>query len=138
MLFFSSKRFGVPLPVHLYGQFASHEYGRDWLIQTKESDRLLCILRDASANMLPAEAREVKAAIFALAHMITFLDMGMCAVFCYENFQEIFHKVVVVSFFSVCTKSSTLTVAALFTYLLICFFALENVQVTLTIFFRLG
>uniref|UniRef100_A0A0N5AJA8 RICTOR_V domain-containing protein n=1 Tax=Syphacia muris TaxID=451379 RepID=A0A0N5AJA8_9BILA len=72
-----SKKFGVFLPVHLYGQLALHETGREYLINCNEIDRLLLVLRNTPADMSFAETREVKASIFALANFVASSNIGL-------------------------------------------------------------
>lgn len=62
------EKFGVDLPIHLYGCLAMHSSGQQFLNNSGEFERLLHILREGSVTSGFAESRDVKAALFALAH----------------------------------------------------------------------
>uniref|UniRef100_A0A183EH31 RICTOR_V domain-containing protein n=1 Tax=Gongylonema pulchrum TaxID=637853 RepID=A0A183EH31_9BILA len=69
-----SAKFGVAMPVHLYGQLAQHETGRDILLKTGEADRLLDLLRDSPVPLDVHETSEIKSALYALGHIAAVVD----------------------------------------------------------------
>lgn len=58
------------LPIHLYGQMASHMKGFELLLELDEINRLLDVLRQTDICGDPNSIVLVKAAIFALAHVV--------------------------------------------------------------------
>lgn len=71
---YRTEKFGVPMPVHLYGRLAKHGVGRDLLQKSRETERLLDILRK---TQLPGDAsamRDVKGALYALGHVVAAVD----------------------------------------------------------------
>ncbi|VDN40559.1 unnamed protein product [Gongylonema pulchrum] len=65
------------MPVHLYGQLAQHETGRDILLKTGEADRLLDLLRDSPVPLDVHETSEIKSALYALGHIAAVVDPSL-------------------------------------------------------------
>lgn len=74
--FFRNAKYGVPMPVHLYGQLAQHETGRDLLFKSGEVRRLLDMLRNWPLLTDAYEICELKGALYALGHIVTAVDYG--------------------------------------------------------------
>ncbi|VBB31327.1 unnamed protein product [Acanthocheilonema viteae] len=70
-------KFGVPMPVHLYGQLALHDTGRELLLKSNEVDRLLDILRDSPLPTDTCQTSELKGALYALGHIVANLNPNL-------------------------------------------------------------
>uniref|UniRef100_A0A915PPK8 Rapamycin-insensitive companion of mTOR domain-containing protein n=1 Tax=Setaria digitata TaxID=48799 RepID=A0A915PPK8_9BILA len=70
-------KFGVPMPVHLYGQLAQHDTGRKLLLESDEVGRLLDVLRDSPLPTDAYQISEMKGALYALGHTAAGLNPGL-------------------------------------------------------------
>ncbi|MCP9261663.1 Rapamycin-insensitive companion of mTOR [Dirofilaria immitis] len=70
-------KLGVPMPVHLYGQLARHDIGRELLLRSNEIERLLDILRDSPLPANPHQAFKLKGALYALGHIVAALNPNL-------------------------------------------------------------
>ncbi|CAG9534707.1 unnamed protein product, partial [Cercopithifilaria johnstoni] len=69
----SNERIGklnVPMPVHLYGQLAQHDTGRELLLRSNEVNRLLDVLRNSPLPTDAYQTSKLKGALYALGHII--------------------------------------------------------------------
>ncbi|VDK81272.1 unnamed protein product [Litomosoides sigmodontis] len=63
-------KLGVPMPVHLYGQLAQHDTGRELLLQSNEVNRLLDVLRDSPLPTDTHHVSKLKGTLYALGHIV--------------------------------------------------------------------
>uniref|UniRef100_A0A0R3S5L2 RICTOR_V domain-containing protein n=1 Tax=Elaeophora elaphi TaxID=1147741 RepID=A0A0R3S5L2_9BILA len=70
-------KFGVLMPVHLYGQLAQHYTGRELLLRSNEVDRLLDILRDSPLPTNTFETSKLKGALYALGHIVANMNSSL-------------------------------------------------------------
>ncbi|VDN04638.1 unnamed protein product [Thelazia callipaeda] len=72
-----SAKFGVPIPVHLYGQLARHNTGRELLLSWKEVERLLNILRNSPLSENIYRKYELKSSLYALGHIVAAMNLNL-------------------------------------------------------------
>uniref|UniRef100_A0A914Z8M0 Rapamycin-insensitive companion of mTOR domain-containing protein n=1 Tax=Panagrolaimus superbus TaxID=310955 RepID=A0A914Z8M0_9BILA len=68
-------KYGVPMPVHLFGQLSKHQIGRGLLYQSNISSFLLKVLIESGVST-EAEILKVKAALLSLGHIAGNLPAG--------------------------------------------------------------
>uniref|UniRef100_A0AC34QGB7 Rapamycin-insensitive companion of mTOR domain-containing protein n=1 Tax=Panagrolaimus sp. JU765 TaxID=591449 RepID=A0AC34QGB7_9BILA len=73
------EKFGVPMPIHLFGQLSSHSFGRSLLADLSIPIRLLKTLQEKAIEK-DDEILEVKAALLATGHIAANLPMGFIEV----------------------------------------------------------
>ncbi|VDO63618.1 unnamed protein product [Onchocerca flexuosa] len=71
------SKLGVPMPVHLYGQLAQHNIGRELLLKSNEVVRLLDVLRDSPLPTNTCQASKLKGALYALGHIVAILNPNL-------------------------------------------------------------
>lgn len=62
------------MPVHLYGQLAQHDIGRELLLKSNEVNRLINVLRKSPLPADTYQKSKLKAALYALGHVVASLN----------------------------------------------------------------
>ncbi|VDK63488.1 unnamed protein product [Onchocerca ochengi] len=70
-------KLGVSMPVHLYGQLAQHDTGRELLLKSNEVVRLLDVLRDSPLPTNTCQISKLKGALYALGHIVASLNPSL-------------------------------------------------------------